>query len=277
MIKKMEWITKKTYNEAIKYFIAIISTFFTVLPEDVFTLGFITVDLSTYAIIIINRIILSVVTFGCVLAALWIKQNSRNSIVIKENDIKIQVEYGDIFEMKDCKKVIAFDECFTTKIGEAPADIKPTSICGQFLSRFNKELDSINKAIAKSNLLKNKSAYKNKKCSESGRIVVYKDFFLMAFAKLNKQGLGYMSREEYQQSLSVLWEELDKYYAQHDVAITILGAGITRFKDASLTKQQLIDIIIASYKLSTHHIKNTLHIVCRESEDFSINKLGEYI
>jgi hypothetical protein len=273
----MEWITKKSYSEAIKYSIAIISTFLTVLPEDVFSLGFITVDFSTYAIIIINRIILSVVTFGCVLAALWVKQNSRNSIVIQGNDIKIQVEYGDIFEMKDCKKVIAFDECFTTKIGEAPADIKTSSICGQFLSRFKKELPSIKKAIAKSDLLKYESTYNNQKCSESGRIVVYKDFFLMAFAKLNNQGLGYMSREEYQQCLSVLWKELDKYYAQHDVAITILGAGITRFKDASLTKQQLIDIIIASYKLSTHKIKNTLHIVCANSEDFSLNKVGEYI
>ena len=35
--------------------------------------------------------------------------------------------------MNKCKKVIAFDECFTTKVGGDPADINPDSICGQYL------------------------------------------------------------------------------------------------------------------------------------------------
>ena len=72
---------------------------------------------------------------------------------------------------------------------------------------------------------------------------------------------------------------IDKYYACKSVAIPILGSGITRYRDESLTQQQLLDIIIVSYKMSPHKIKRPaeLHIICRECDDFSLNKLGKYI
>ena len=76
-----------------------------------------------------------------------------------------------------------------------------------------------------------------------------------------------------------MWEEIDKYYGQKDVCISILGSGTTRMNGELLTQQQLLDMIIVSYKLSSHKIKlpNKLIIVCRRNDDFSINKIGEYI
>ena len=43
-------------------------------------------------------------------------------------------EYGNILKKRNCKRVINFDECFTTHVGDKTADINPTSICGQYLS-----------------------------------------------------------------------------------------------------------------------------------------------
>ena len=52
----------------------------------------------------------------------------------------------------------------------------------------------------------------------------------MAFAKLDEDGRGYFfSWDEYLHYLSILWNEIDKYFGQKDVRIPILGSGITRF------------------------------------------------
>lgn len=47
----------------------------------------------------------------------------RRNVTIKGQNYLIRVEYGDIHKKKDCKRVINFDECFTTQIGNATADI----------------------------------------------------------------------------------------------------------------------------------------------------------
>lgn len=125
---------------------------------------------------------------------------------------------------------------------------------------------------------KGKSRYQNKERYESGRLVPKGDDLLMAFAKLDKDGRGwFFSREEFLECLSILWNEIDKYYGQKDVCIPILGSGITRFEDKLLTQQELLDIIVLSYKLSSHKIKPPyqLHIVCKKGDDFSLNRIGE--
>jgi len=126
---------------------------------------------------------------------------------------------------------------------------------------------------------KGKSKYKNKERYESGKLVPNGDYLLMAFAKLNKEGLGEFSRDEFIDCLSMLWKEINKYYGQKDVCIPILGSGVTRGEIAALTQQELLDIIIVSYKLSAHKIKSPrqLHIVCKKCDDFSLNKIGQSI
>lgn len=105
---------------------------------------------------------------------------------------------------------------------------------------------------------------------------------LLAFAKLDKNGLGRLTRDEYLKCLSVLWEEIDKYYGQKDVCIPILGAGLTRFdggSGASIPQQELLDMMIWSYKLSSHKIKSPykLRIICRRSDDFSLDKIDSQV
>ena len=119
--------------------------------------------------------------------------------------------------------------------------------------------------------------YNGKMCYESGTLLPYGKFLLMAFGKLDKNGRAVMSREDYLSCLNTFWKEIDKYYAQTDVAIPILGAGLTRFEGEMLSQQQLVDIIISSYKLTPYKIKspNALRIICRKSDDFSLDKIGE--
>ena len=206
----------------------------------------------------------------------------KNKICIKGNNYKITVEYGDLLKTKKCKRVINFDECFSTNVGNAPADIKPTSICGQYLTaNTNLNMQSL---ISNSQLkpLNAKSKYQQKERYESGRIIPNGNDLLLAFAKLDKNGAGRLTRDEYLECLSILWEEIDMYYGQQDVCIPILGAGLTRIagsSGASISQQELLNMMIWSYKLSSHKIKlpYKLRIICRRDEEFSLNKVDSHV
>lgn len=81
------------------------------------------------------------------------------------------------------------------------------------------------------------------------------EYLLMAFAKLDGSGKGYLYYNDYLKWLTVLWNEIGKYYGGEDVYIPILGSGVTRMDDADdMTAQELLEVIIISYKLAPHKI-----------------------
>lgn len=253
---------------------------FTLIPEASFGTHKLLRDATHEVNIMINRILSFIAVFIIVVIVYGICCCTRKRRYIKGHGYSIQIEYGDILKKDDCKKVINFDECFTTSVGDAPSDVKRNSICGQYLS--NNPTHGMSDLIEKAQLkpAKGKSKFQGKERYESGRLVPNGDYLLMAFAKLDNDGRGwFFSRDEYFDCLSILWNEIDKYYGQKDVCIPILGSGITRFEDKLLTQQELLDIIVASYKISSHKLKPPyqLHIVCKKGDGFSLNRIGEML
>ncbi|EBU8678155.1 hypothetical protein DLR30_23350 [Salmonella enterica subsp. enterica serovar Parkroyal] len=257
--------------------LSIISFIFTLVPESIFGKYTLLQNISAAENIIFTRVLVFIFIFvlSIVMNAMYLL--CRRSILIKGNNYSIQIKYGDLFKARSCKKVIPFDECFTTSVGSAPSNVNPDSICGQYLK--DNPIQDMQSLIDNTQLkpAKRKSKYQNKERYDSGKLVPHGDYLLMAFAKLNKIGLGALSRNEFLDCLSTLWEEIDKYYGQKDVCIPVLGSGVTRMVEASLTQQELLDIIIGSYRLSTCKIKPPykLYIVCKRRNDFSLNKIGE--
>lgn len=199
----------------------------------------------------------------------------RKKICIIGRNYCIQVEYGDLLKQNGWK-VISFDECFTTTVGSAPADIKSASICGQYLT--HNPITNMQQMITNAGLSpeRERSKYKNQIRYKSGSLIPRNEYLLMAFARLDKDGKGYFaSRNEYLQVLSTFWSELDKYYAQRDVCISVLGAGITRIGDVTPTQQELVDMIIYSYKLSPYKIKSKIRIICYKNKEFSLDRVCE--
>lgn len=203
----------------------------------------------------------------------------KKSVTIKGKNYVIRVEYGNLLKAKKCRKVISFDECYTTHVGMNPGDIKPTSICGQYLQKnphLNVQQLITNAGISPAGT---RSEYQNKDRYKSGTIVQNGNDLLLAFAPLNEDGRGrFCSRSEYIACLSTMWEELHKYYNQQDISISILGSGqidVGKNSDTPLSQQELLDIIILSYKLSSHKIKfpNKLRIICRKCKGFSLNDI----
>ena len=273
----MSSLWKKFLKPVYCYSLGATTLLFTFIPESAFTNGFFQVEWPMEAIITCNRLLCLFVIFILTSLITGCYYRWRMSVTIARPGYKIVVEYGDLFKKDDCKKVIAFDECYATHVGSEPADIKPHSVCGQFLAKF----PDIGSVIQDYGLKRQRkhSEYQNQESYESGSIIPYNDFLLLAFAKLDRDGLGRMTREEFTSCLNLMWKEIDRYHCQQSVALPILGSGITRFKGETLTQQQLLDMIIASYKLSPDKLNPfaTLHIVCRRDDDFSLNKIGEYI
>jgi hypothetical protein len=229
--------------------------------------------------VIISRLLCFVLVWlgTCMVFAIFL--GLRQWTTIMGNNYSIRVEYGDILQKRNCKRVINFDECFTDQVGSAIADINPTSICGQYLLahpdlNMQQLIDASNAKPARS-----KSKYQSKPRYDSGTIVPNGDDLLMAFAKLDERGKGrFFTRDEYLECLDLLWREIEYYYSEKNVCIPVLGAGTTSFEGgegAAISQQELLDMMIMSYKLSSHKIKapHKLRIICRQNRGFSINRI----
>lgn len=255
--------------------VSLIGIIFTFVPEKCFELWkpFNTLSNETN-IIIVRCLVFLTIFIICILVYMFIMK-VRFRVNVNGRNHLITVEYGDILKKKNCTRIFAFDECFTTQIGSRPQDIKPDSVCGQYIT--NNPSLNIDDLIKNINLkpANGTSQYKNKVHYESGRVLPYRDDLLLAFAKLDQNGRGTFTRDEYLKSLDILWSEINKYYCQKDICITILGGGITNFVDWDPTQQELLDTIIQSYKLSKYKIKtpNKLRIICRK-KDVDINNIG---
>lgn len=262
--------------------LAVIGVLFSFIPETCFEWWkAIPCWCDEYNVILVRLIFLAGIYVFCIIAYL-IVQKARRKVKISGKNYIIEVKYGDFFQpdkifKKPNKKVIAFDECFTTKIGSEPHQIKPTSICGQYLQKYLEENVDVKTEVLRSHLTPEveKSKYNNLDRYESGRVISHGDFLWLAFVKLDQEGLGHWTREEYLKSLEVLWTELDKYYGSTDVCIPILGGGLTRADGWNPNQQELLDTIIASYQLSARKIKKPykLRIICRR-DDVDINMIG---
>lgn len=268
---------KRGLNKTIGFSLAL----FAIIPEDYFNgnglIGFSFNCLPEVYNTFINRLIVILCIYIFCSVALFVIEWRRSKVIIEHKDYTIEVENGDLLTQNDGKIIIPFDECFNVKVSDKPEGINKRSICGQFLEKHPLSEEQMTHLISEYNLKPNvyPSQFQNKDCYPSGILLPYdKSYLLLSFTKLNKDGLGVMSRKEIWDCLWLLWEQIDKYYNQNDIYMPILGSGVTRIRGETLTQQELLDMIIYSYKLSEHKIKkpNALHIIYKIPKDMKQDK-----
>lgn len=268
------------FKKSITRSLEVIAVVFAVVPESGFELiRLIPCAPDAINVIVVRMLVLVFASFVSLVAHVLFL-HFRNSVILEDNDCIIEIKYGDLLSEENCKRVISFDECFTTRIGSAPEDINPKSICGQYIS-LNADFD-IAELIKTAGLKpeKTSSQFNGQTRYLPGSIVPNGDDLLLAFAPLNKSGRAeFSTRSDYLDCLSTLWDEIYKYHGQEDVSIPIFAAGATGFvggSGLSLSQQELLDMIIWSYKLSARKIKKPqkLRIVCKRQAGFSINNVS---
>lgn len=134
------------FNEGSSFAYVVITAIFTLVPDDFFSIGIFECNWSDKSILLVNRLIVCVVVFILVSIIYQHYRKHRKSVVITDQTCNIEVKYGDLFDEKNGKKVINFDECFSINVGNNPEDIKPDSVCGQYLAKY--PIDNIQKLIS---------------------------------------------------------------------------------------------------------------------------------
>lgn len=209
--------------------------------------------------------------------ALWVIANMTTSKKLNINGSPLEIKIGDIFQEGELR-VINFNEYFDTVADDKL--ISKASLNGKFIENHATDVAALDNAIASDSHLQEMKVDENTNRA-SGKKIRYKlgsvhvsdDFLLVAFSRFDKDNKAYLLMRDYINCLMTFWEEVDRVYASKSVAMPLMGAGITRFKDANVSEQELLELLIWSFKVSRvkfrHPAKVT--IVIHESMKDKIN------
>lgn len=209
--------------------------------------------------------------------ALWVMANKTTSKKLNINGSPLEIKIGDIFEEGELR-IINFNEYFDTIADDAL--ISKASLNGKYLEYQVTDITALDKAITDDDHLEEMKVGENT-TRKTGKKIHYKlgsihvanDYLLVAFSKFDKDNKAYLFMRDYINCLMTFWEEVDRVYASKSVAMPLMGAGITRFKDADVSEQELLDLLIWSFKVSRvkfrHPAKVT--IIIHESMKDKIN------
>ena len=208
---------------------------------------------------------------------LWVLANKTTSKKLNINGSPLEIKIGDIFEEGELR-VVNFNEYFDTVADDTL--ISKASLNGQYLDKHVTDIAILDKAIADDTHLTEMKVGENT-ARKTGKKIHYKlgsihvadSYLLVAFSKFDKDNKAYLLMRDYINCLMTFWEEVDRVYASKSVAIPLMGAGITRFKDVDVSEQELLELLIWSFKVSRvkfrHPAKVT--IVIHESMKDKIN------
>jgi len=208
---------------------------------------------------------------------MWFRANTLNNVSLEINNSTVVVKFGDIFEENELK-VIAFNEYFDTQVDNKI--IADSSLNGIYIKTKVNDVSELDNRISTDVDLNNK-VIKNNSGRICGKQKIYKlgtifkndDYLLTAFTKFDDDNRAYLSMPDYINFLLNFWNEIDIIYAGRSVSIPLLGSGITRFKEYNVSEQELLELLIWSFKVS--RIKFTypskVSIVIHESKKDKIN------
>ena len=192
---------------------------------------------------------------------LWVRSNTIKRVELNINNSKMEIEQGDIFE-QDGLKVIAFNEFFDTEVSDRL--ISDKTLNGIYLKNIVSDVNKLDLDIENDQYLSKNIIEKNVQRAEGkstryelGSIYKRDDYLLTAFSKFDEYNRAYLTIKDYNNFLINYWKEIDKIYNAENISIPLLGSNITRFKECNLSDQQLLELLIWSFKLSKFSNSNS--------------------
>lgn len=198
----------------------------------------------------------------------------KESISLAIRGTQVTIRRGDIFEAPSLR-VIACDDHFDTRIDDVI--IARKSLHGQLVVQHgNKQaIESLVESEARRRGIQRDPDGRYK--FPLGTIIEYRSevddniYLMVAMNELDDQNKAYTTLAKYEQMLMKMWEELDRVYAMRDIAIPILGDGITRFQDGPQGKENLIRCMLCTLNSSSAALKSKIEILIYDDiEDVSL-------
>jgi hypothetical protein len=262
---KVGFTSKKVWGKTAKN-VSIVATILTTI------LAF--VDLCSCIKIIIG---LAFLVFAVTVYLVFLyRANTMTSTVLKIRGTKVTVKFGDIFK-ENGKKVITFNEYFDTQVDDIIIAAK--TLNGVVVNQLG--ADYVDSVINQNKRLQNCVIERNCIRKQGGKTTKYKlgticpcgDFFLVAFSKFDENDRAFHTFDSYVSCLMNMWNELDISYGLNPIITTLPGSGITRFKDEKMTRQELLEIFIWTFRKSRIDFKypSSLTVLLPENIKDEIN------
>ena len=199
---------------------------------------------------------------------IWYKANVLNEAYLSINNTKVEVIIGDIFDQLSNPDqhdgeitVIAVNDYYDYIVDDRIVSNK--SLHGQYIKKIISagKLDALNQKIENDPVLQSMGNPKEDGARKEGRkvryelgsLVEFENYILTAFTNFDADNKAFLSADEYMHFWMKFWENIDTVYAGRTINIPLMGAGITRFRNGKPTKQQLLETMLWSLKISGFH------------------------
>lgn len=234
-----------------------IATILTILGISFITFGIcnIWVGICTVIIIYSTLFIIIYIFIGAIF---------KNSLNIEIRKTNISIECGNIFSTPGMK-VIGCDSHFSTVVDDIV--ISKGSLHGQLVLEHG-DKNEIDKTVA--NAATQVGLHKNSNGVYDfnlGTIIPYHSsvdkntYLMLAMAELNPLYETHTNMAQYEMMLMKMWKEIDRVYAGKDVALPILGAGISRFDDGPKDNDELLRCMLCTLNSSGVTLKSKIKII----------------
>lgn len=241
-LRKFDLLIVKALAPTLSFVVAVVSFAFIFLP----TPSEWKQRLGLFAVILVSIVF--------ILLFKWWLISRRNLLKLKIAGVNIVITTGNIWN-EGGLKVIAFNEYFDTIVDDCI--IAKKSLNGQYVQKKVIDLNDFDRRISEAATLRGRIIGENaKRISgkktryELGSVVVDGDYILTAFSRFDKYDCANLTIPEYIGCLINLWREINRVYAQKNVALPLLGDGITRFIDSRwerLPRQTLLWLILWTF------------------------------
>lgn len=209
---------------------------------------------------------------------IWQRAKYQEAAHIHINGTNVNVIIGDIFKQNGWK-VIGVNDFFDTIADDCI--IAKRTLHGIFLDKYKEKIPEIDRKIDEDERLKkficgneNDRLPGKSIRYELGTILTYEDYMLVAFGKVENEHQVFLDADSYIMFLMHFWKNVDVIYAGRDISIPLLGAGITRFHGEKPSKQQLLEIMLWTMKVSGFRCtypENSVNFIIHENDKREID------
>lgn len=200
---------------------------------------------------------------------MWWSANQQKYVRLRINNTEIRIREGNIFELleKDPKdrrgeiSIIGVNDYYDTIVDDRI--IAKKTLHGQYIERIADagKLEQLEQAIETDEMINKEDNYVEatertrgrKRRYSIGSLVEFEAYVLAAFTKFDENNKAFLTSEEYIEFWMRFWNNIDEIYAGRTINIPLMGAGITRFRNSKLSKQELLEIMLWSLKISGFH------------------------
>jgi len=188
----------------------------------------------------------------------------RDSVRLTIRQTSISISCGDIFDASGWK-IIGCDIHFDTRVDDIL--ILKKSLHWQLVLNHGKkeEIETVVENEAKRlGLQKNNDGLYN---FPLGTVIRYdssvdnQTYLMLAMTELNTQHEAHTYMAKFELMFMKMWTEIDRVYACNDIALPVLGTGISRFDDGPKDKEALLRCMLCTLNSSGVNLKSQVSII----------------